>query len=157
IAVIAFLHPLWQSSHPFDVASSEDNDICDKGKLELRDNVTNLGTPGLLAKTLQTILAHKIFDLSVIAIGQIAELELKDVFVPYQRRSESGAKTEKEQATLNMAAEGLHCGVIDHTRRLAQKARKIESCPAVAKMFRILHDFAVANRRWKSNGDGGEL
>src|SRR6266576_63668 len=93
----------------------------------------------------------------MIAVGQIAELELKDIVVPYQRRSESGAETEKKQTTVNMAAERLHCGIVNDARRLPQEPRKIESSPTFAKMFRILHNFTTANRRRKSDRDGREF
>src|SRR5438270_1248479 len=71
----------------------------------------------------------------MIAVGQIAELELKDIVVPYQRRSESGAETEKKQTTVNMAAERLHCGIVNDARRLPQEPRKIESSPALPRCF----------------------
>ena len=56
-----------------------------------------------------------------------------------------------------MTTQRLHCGVVNDSNRLFERATEIKSDPSFAEMFRFLHDFAIVNNRWKTDGNGGKL
>src|SRR5262249_36845490 len=117
----------------------------------------NIALPGFLAKPCLTGFAEIILDDAAIAIGQVTQLERKDMIVPNQGGPKSCSESEKEHPATVIAAEGLHGCVIDDAHRFAQRFPKVESHPAFSKVFRLAHDFAVTHRGRKPKRDGIEV
>ena len=64
------------------------------------------------------------------------------MILPDERGAEAGAEAEKQHASAAViTAERLQRGVVNDPHRFPERLREIESGPAVAEMFRILHDF----------------
>ena len=62
----------------------------------------------------------------------MGQLHRGDHLVDDQRRPQAGAETEEEHAASFVASQGLHRGVVDQLRRLAECARRNRSRPSRA-------------------------
>src|SRR5437879_8414240 len=127
--------------------------ISDKRALQLRNGVFHLAHPVFLTQAIQSRLTEPFFNDLVSAIGQIAQLEREQRFLPDECRAESGAESEKKHAAAVITSKRLHGRVVDYVHRFAERFCKIKSYPAFAKMFRFPGDAAAADWRRKSNRD----
>src|SRR6266404_7395400 len=125
--------------------------ISDKRALQLRNGVFHLAHPAFLTQAIQSRLTEPFFNDLVSAIGQIAQLEREQSFLPDECRAESGAESEKKHAAAVITSKRLHGRVVDYVHRFAERFCKIKSYPAFAKMFRFPGDAAAADWRRKSN------
>src|SRR2546428_11371535 len=104
VAIVAKLYSVWQLAQKFRVAATEHYVIRDEGKLELSDAEQALALPHLLPQALKTRFTQYILD-DTAFVRQIAQLQLKHVFLPNQRRAETGTQSQKEHSSATIAAE----------------------------------------------------
>src|SRR5262249_5647052 len=130
-----------------NIAAPEHDVIGDEGELELGDSKNHFGFPFILAQSINPWDAKEVFDFFVFAIGKIAEFEREKHFVQDQGRTESGAEPEKEHSAAVVTPQRLHCGVIDHVHRFAERGFEIEADPARPQMFWFLNDFPAPDYR----------
>src|SRR5437870_8071542 len=157
VAVMPKLCAFRQLLQLLGVAAPEHDVISDKRFPDLCDRVHHLAFPFFFAELAHAWLSQKIFDDSVIAIRQVAQFQRQHHVAQNQGRAEPSAESKKQHPAATVTAERLHRGVVDDSDRFTQRFFEIESDPPLSKMFGLVQNSAIADRRRKSDRDHIEL
>src|SRR5438128_6470870 len=95
VFVFSALDAFGQRLEAVHVAAAEDNIIGDERFLQLGDGEDHFAFPFVFAESIDSGNAEKIFDHLAIAIGEIAQLERQQSFLPNKGAAKSGPESQK--------------------------------------------------------------
>src|SRR5262249_1281067 len=145
VFVFPALDPFRQLMEAVHIATPQHDVISNEAFLQLRDREDDFAFPFFYTDAFDPGDSEKIFDDVAVAIWKIAELEREKHLFEHERRAETGPKAKNKHSSAMITSQGLHCGVVDHVGRFAQRFFEIETGPTLADVFRLLADLAAPN------------
>src|SRR5205085_10839248 len=123
-------HLAGELSHYFHWPAGGHEALTLRPRAERRDDRGDLLPPLLLAPSLQPTFSDVVLVCLVAFVRQMAELHRLQLAVDDHGRAKPRAQPNKQHATALIAAQRLHCGIVDDADRHAERSLVVETDPA---------------------------